>query len=312
MSLQFNLMFPMRAVKHWDRWSDGVSIGEVAKAVEDAGFMGFSMSEHPYPDKEWLARGGHHAFDPFVSLSFAAAATTRLRLMTYILVAGYRSPYLTAKSAASLDTLSGGRFTLGTGAGYLKSEFEALNADFSSRGALLDEAIDAWKATWEGRDHQGPRFGVTDHVALPLPPTPGGPPIWIGGNSKAAKRRVVEIADGWLPMAQSEETAAITRTPALPDIATLAQWIGSINTQRAQAGRAPADVAFVPFEADRLQSGGCGEFCAAVRPQLAEYAEAGVTWITVEPASRSFADFLTDINELATELIRQPGLELDA
>lgn len=83
------------------------------------------MSEHPYPDREWLARGGHHAFDPFVSLSFAAAATTRIRVMTYILVSGYRSPYLTAKSAASLDLLSGGRFTLGTGAYYLKSEFDA-------------------------------------------------------------------------------------------------------------------------------------------------------------------------------------------
>ena len=128
--MRYNLMFPMRAVKHWNRWCEGATIGDVAKLVEEAGFHAFSMSEHPYPDKDWLAKGGHHAFDPFVSLSFAAAATTRIRVMTYLLVSGYRSPYLTAKGAASLDLLSGGRFTLGTGAGYLKSEFEALGARF--------------------------------------------------------------------------------------------------------------------------------------------------------------------------------------
>jgi probable F420-dependent oxidoreductase len=300
-NVRFNAMFPMRAVKHWQRWSEGAGLGEVAKAVEDAGFQAFSMSEHPYPDKQWLATGGHHAFDPFVSLSFAAAATTRLRLMTYILVSGYRSPYLTAKSAASFDLLSGGRFTLGTGAGYLKSEFEALGANFDRRGALLDEAIAAWKATWAGVEHNGPEFGVTDHVALPLPLTDGGPPIWIGGNSKAAQRRVVDTADGWMPMGQSAETAAITRTPPLEDVDRLAGLISGVNERRAELGREPADVSFVPFEADRLTDG-AEAFVAAVEPRLKEYADAGVTWITIEPASRSFTEFRSDIELFAREL----------
>lgn len=303
MTLHYNLMFPMRAVKHWQRWSEGATLGEIARAVEDAGFQGFSMSEHPFPDKQWLANGGHHAFDPFVSLSFAAAATTRLRLMTYILVSGYRSPYLTAKAAASFDLLSGGRFTLGTGAGYLKSEFEALGADFHRRGALLDEAIAAWKATWAGQEHDGPEFGVSDHAALPLPATAGGPPIWIGGNSKAARRRVVDTADGWIPMGQSAEMAAITRTPPLEDITRLANLISGVNHQRAEYGREPADVSFVPFEANKLVSGDCGDFIESVRPRLTEYAAAGVTWITIEPASRSFSDFCADVDLMATELV---------
>jgi probable F420-dependent oxidoreductase len=301
--MHYNLMFPMRAVKHWPRWSEGASLSDIAKLVEDAGFDGFSMSEHPYPDNHWLAGGGHHAFDPFVSLSFAAAATTRLRLMTYILVSGYRSPYLTAKSAASFDVLSCGRFTLGTGAGYLKSEFEALGADFDRRGALLDEAIAAWKATWTGREHHGPEFGITDHVALPLPTTVGGPPIWIGGNSKAAQRRVVEVADGWMPMGQSAKTAAITRSPALEDIARLGELIAGVNDRRADLGRGPSDVSFVPFEAEELLRAGAADFVAAVKPRVQHYADAGVTWITVEPASRSFSDFGTDIAVLAHELI---------
>jgi probable F420-dependent oxidoreductase len=303
--MRYNLMFPMRAVKHWDRWCQGASIGEVAGLVERAGFDAFSMSEHPYPDKGWLANGGHHAFDPFVSLSFAAAATTRIRVMTYILVSGYRSPYLTAKAAASLDVLSGGRFTLGTGAGYLKSEFEALDADFGRRGALLDEAIEAWRATWAGRDHDGPEFGVNGHLALPLPQTEGGPPIWIGGNGAAAQRRVVEVADGWMPMAASGEFAAITRARPLEDIATLGDWIAQVNKRRAELGRAAADVAFVPFEAARLASGDSGAFCSEVGARLDDYAEAGVTWITIEPASRSFADFRADIDALASRLVHR-------
>jgi probable F420-dependent oxidoreductase len=301
--VHFNLMFPMRAVKHWNRWCEGASIGDIARLVEEAGFDAFSMSEHPYPDKEWLANGGHHAFDPFVSLSFAAAATSRIRLMTYLLVSGYRNPFLTAKGAASLDLLSGGRFTLGTGAGYLKSEFEALGADFERRGPLLDEAIGAWQATWAGTDHDGPEFGVSGHLALPPPLTDGGPPIWIGGNGAAAQRRVVEVADGWMPMAASGEMAAITRARPLEDVDTLGEWVSEVNKRRADLGRNAADVAFVPFEADLLASGDCAAFCSATQPRLDAYAEAGVTWITVEPASRSFTDFRTDLDVLASQLV---------
>jgi probable F420-dependent oxidoreductase len=303
--VRYNLMFPMRAVKHWNRWCEGASLGDIARLVEDAGFEAFSMSEHPYPDREWLANGGHHAFDPFVSLSFAAAATTRIRLMTYLLVSGYRSPYLTAKGAASLDLLSGGRFTLGTGAGYLKPEFEALGADFDHRGPLLDEAIAAWKAAWAGTDHDGPAFGVSGHLALPPPLTEGGPPIWIGGNGAAAQRRVVEVADGWMPMAASGEMAAITRARPLEDVDTLADWIAAVNERRAESGRGPADVAFLPFEADLMASGECTAFCTAVAPRLNAYADAGVTWITVEPASRSFTDFRTDVDVLASQLVHR-------
>src|SRR6201985_1542590 len=211
--MRYNLMFPMRAVKHWNRWCEGAGIGDVARSVEEAGFDGFSMSEHPYPDRDWLAHGGHHAFDPFVSLSFAAAATTRIRLRTYILVWGYRSPYLTAKAAASFDLLSGGRFTLGTGAGYLKAEFEALGADFDRRGALLDEAIAAWKATWAGIDHDGPEFGIEGHVALPPPLTTGGPPIWIGGNRGARPSRAVRVGRCWMPLARPGRKGAAPPRP---------------------------------------------------------------------------------------------------
>ncbi|MFF1732184.1 LLM class F420-dependent oxidoreductase [Streptomyces sp. NPDC058247] len=299
MALKFNLMFPMRAVKHYPRWIEGNSLATMARVVEDAGFDALSMSEHPYPDKEWLANGGHHAFDPFVSLSMIAAATERLRVITYVMVAGYRSPYLAAKSAASLDLLSGGRLTLGMAAGYLRTEFEALGADFTHRGRLLDEAMAAMRASWAGRDHTGERFGAVGHEALPAPLTPGGPPIWIGGNSAAARRRVAEVADGWMPMAQPEAMAKITRTPPLTDPGTLRELIADVNHRRAEVGRPPADVSFVPFESDLLRDGDTGAFRSALAPRLGTYAEAGVTWITIEPASRSFSAFVKDVTDLA-------------
>jgi hypothetical protein len=99
--------------------------------------------------------------------------------------------------------------------------------------------------------------------------------------------------------------AAITRALPLEDVETLADWIAKVNKQRAEAGRDAADVAFVPFEADLLASGDCAGFCAAVQPRLNTYAEAGVTWITIEPASRSFTDFRTDIDMLSSQLIHR-------
>ena len=95
--------------------------------------------------------GGHQTLDPFVALAFAAAVTKRLRLLTYLAVVPYRNPFLLAKAAATLDRLSGGRFILGVGSGYLKTEFFALGVDFDERNALFDEALDVLPLALERR-----------------------------------------------------------------------------------------------------------------------------------------------------------------
>jgi hypothetical protein len=113
------------------------------------------------------------------------------------------------------------------------------------------------------------------------------------------------VADGWMPMAASGEMAAITRARPLEDIATLGDWIAKVNKRRAELGRDAADVAFVPFEAAMPASGNSEAFCSAVGPQLDAYADAGVTWITIEPASRSLTDFRTDLDSLASQLVHR-------
>src|ERR1700730_6482294 len=101
------------------------AIATLAAAAEAAGFDAVFVTEHPFPGDEWLASGGHHALDPFVALSFAAAATSRIRLQTNLVIPAYRNPFLIAKAAASLDHLSGGRVILGIGSGYLSPAFHA-------------------------------------------------------------------------------------------------------------------------------------------------------------------------------------------
>src|SRR5271168_2842828 len=114
------MQFPTRAVKHFDRWIGEGHFTDVARLSEDAGFDAFGMTDHPFPEDSWLAHGGHHAFDPFVSLSFVAAVTKKIKLLTDILVAGYRNPFISASAIAALDKLSGGRAIIGMAAGYQK------------------------------------------------------------------------------------------------------------------------------------------------------------------------------------------------
>src|SRR5580658_2605463 len=149
MSLRFVYHYPETVGTDADMPDSG-PIDRVAATAERAGFDAFALTEHPVPGARWLAHGGHQSLDPLVALAFAAAATSRIRLLTHLVVAPYRNPFLLAKSAASLDKLSGGRFILGLGAGYHKTEFYALGVDMEERNALFDEALDVLPLHWSG------------------------------------------------------------------------------------------------------------------------------------------------------------------
>src|SRR5437764_293431 len=177
--LRFSVGLPTDHVAAADDFVTGEAVMECAKAAEEAGFAACFVTDHPAPDIKWLAGGGHHALDPFVALSFAAAATTRMRVQTHILVLPYRNPLLTAKSVLSLDVLSGGRVILGVASGYLKPEFAALGVDFDERNELTDEAIDVMRRVWTADEvvAEGRHFRTRGTSMRPHPPhAPGGSP----------------------------------------------------------------------------------------------------------------------------------------
>ncbi len=216
------------------------AIAEMAQAAEAAGFDAVFVTDHPFPDDRWLDGGGHHALDPLVALAFAAAATTTIGLHTNLFVLAYRNPFLSAKGIATLDQLSNGRVILGIGAGYLEPEFAALGVDFDERNDLTDEAIVMMKRAWteSGVVATGAHFDASaGHTMLPRPVQPGGPPIWIGGNSKRAIRRAVDLADGWMPMPNPAKYAERRRSPALESLDDVKAGIAYAQEYASSVGR---------------------------------------------------------------------------
>jgi len=163
------------------------AITAMAEALERAGVDACCVTDHPAPASAWLHASGHDALDPFTALAFVAAASSRLLLQTSVLVLPYRNPFITAKAAASLQVLSGGRFVLGIGAGYQKEEFDALGVDFHRRGRLTDDALETLGLVWRGGPvtRSGIGYEARDSEPRPVPSPP--PKVWIGGSSERAQ-----------------------------------------------------------------------------------------------------------------------------
>src|ERR1700742_2554783 len=115
--MRFMLEYPVAHTSYSEEFLDPDVVTEVAVTAEKAGFSAIGFTDHPAPSDKWMRAGGHDSLDPFSALAFCAAVTTRLRLMTFLLVAPYRNPLLTAKSAATVDVLSKGRLVLPPRAG---------------------------------------------------------------------------------------------------------------------------------------------------------------------------------------------------
>jgi probable F420-dependent oxidoreductase len=269
---------------------DAGPVAQVAAAAEAAGWGGMSFTEHPAPSARWLANGGHQSLDPFIALACAAGATERLRLLTYLSVAPYRNPLLLAKTAASLDKVSNGRFILGIGAGYLKSEFFALGVDFETRNALLDEALEVLPLHWRGEpfSYRGTTFDARDVICRPEP-VQDPIPIWIGGNSNASKRRVAERADGWMPMLGGATLSQTARTPGIETAEDVARAIEDIRERRRAAGRAdaPLDVVF-SYQDPSIQ-----DFAAGTdrhRERFTELEAIGITAMVFSTSSTSVSE----------------------
>ncbi len=300
--MRFTLTYPLLHHPAPPELFDGSAVAEVARAAEAAGFDALAFTEHPMPSDRWLNAGGHDALDPFIALTWAAAATERLRLLTNITVVAYRNPFLLAKTVATLDALSGGRVILGAAAGYLKSEFRALGVDFDERNELFDEALEVLAMTWSGEPvtYEGRHFSAAGNQLVPVP-VQQPPPIWIGGNSTVARRRAAAHAQGWMPFANPPEANRVVRTTSIWTADDLAPLLDELTTWTREAGREPLDVHFgvvgggtpgaPDFDADHHRS------------QVEALAAIGVTWIGAGALGEDLRSVLTGIEIYGREVI---------
>ncbi len=281
------------------------ALTDFCQTAEAAGFSGIGFTDHPAPSEKWLKAGGHDALDPFAALAFCAAVTDRMRLIPNIVVLPYRNPFIVAKLAATLDVLSGGRFTLAVATGYMRGEYAALGVDFDERNALFDEAIEVLRGVWseDGFAFQGKTFTAKGQSANPKPSP--HPPIWIGGNSRMSRRRVARYADGWSPFPAPRVLATTAKTRPLETVDDLRPMLEELWRFMEEAGRDPAsiDVSFG-------SSAGGDPSRDTFNPdaQLAamdELAALGITWSGVGVPGDSLSHALETLERFGKAVISQ-------
>jgi probable F420-dependent oxidoreductase len=279
--VKFTTTFPMVGGPYDAAFHTAHGVMRVARAAEDAGFNGIGFTDHPAPSHRWVEGGGHDAYDPFVAMAFCAAATQNMRLIPNVVVLPYRNPFVVAKAGATLDVLSGGRFTLSAGAGYLKSEFAALGVDHAARNEIFDESIDVLRAIWtqDNVHFEGEHFSARGVTAHPRPAA--CPPIWIGGNSSGARQRAAERGDGWAPFPTSPAVAQTSRTAELRNADDLARALDDLKRRCDALGRDVADLD-VTFACHAGGDPSLDSFNADEHLEGLKALEAiGVTWVQV-------------------------------
>ena len=216
----------------------------IGKRAEELGFDSVWVNHHVLNVGYIFDRlGSKPYYDAMTVLTWVAAHTEKVRLGTTVLVLPYLNPLVLAKTLATVDVMSKGRLNVGVGVGALKPESDALGSTFETRGRYADESIKIMRELWESEDPEfdGEFFSFSGVKFSPKPIQKPGPPILIGGASRAALRRVATLGDGWHPIRQS--------------IADLKQNIATIHRLAEEAGRDPSKITVtVRTELDVLDS----------------------------------------------------------
>jgi len=184
-------------------WEVTAGVGDVVTVVQEAERLGYdwvACSEHiAIPAAASTVRGGRY-FDPFSTLGFLAAKTSRVGLLTHMVVLPYHHPLELVKRLGTLDVLSGGRVIIGVGVGSLQPEFEVLGHAFDGRGERSDDAIRAIRASW---GHRVPEYHGSHYEFEGFIVEPSGLPrpveVWVGGRTRRSLRRALELGDAWMP-----------------------------------------------------------------------------------------------------------------
>ena len=319
--MQFGLSAPFRGPLATAR-----NIRLIAEKAEQLGYGYLTVSDHivvpnaiasAYPYSEtgefpWSAGGDRDCMEQFTLLAWIAAVTSRIRLLTSVAVIPHRNPLFMAKSIATTDQLSGGRVTLGCGAGWMREEFEALGLPpFEARGRVTNEYLEAMKILWTEDDprYDGEFVEFADIGAEPQPLQKPHPPIWIGGESGPAIRRAVALGDAWYPFGSN---------PAfrMDRLETYRERVALLHRTAEAAGRDPAGIGLAyncAFHNEQEQSGleGGRQSFTGQPEQRADdiraFAEVGLQVMMVNVTSNDLNAMLDRMEAFAREVMPLVG-----
>jgi len=244
--MQFGLSAPFRGPL-----ANPEDIRAIAETAERLGFAYLTVSDHilcprqidakyPYSDTgefPWTQGGGGDCMEQFTLMAWLCAATTKLRILSSVAVLPHRNPLFMAKSIATMDVLSGGRIAIGCGTGWMREEFETLGVEFAKRGQVTNEYIEAMKVLWtaDNPSYEGEFVKFRDIIFDPKPVQKPHPPLWIGGESGPAMRRVAKLGDVWYPFASNPKFRLASPEAYRERAARVQQAV-------AEAGRDPSEV----------------------------------------------------------------------
>jgi len=251
------------------------AITRAAVQAEDLGFADVWVSEHvilpkgaPYPPSPAF-------YEPILTLTWAGAATRRVRLGTSVIVLPMHHPVPVAKQVATLQSLSGGRVIFGIGVGWLEAEFAALGVPFRERGRRTDESIALMRALWRDDPVTFSTKYISAQIAdMRMEPKPAPIPIWVGGSSEKALARAVKLCDGW-------HGSRLPPDKAAPIIARL------------RAARPEANFSI------SLRTSWDGKDAGELSARLAAYRDAGAGHVLIEPSDRDIDGWLTSVEKIA-------------
>ena len=289
-------------------------VQELTPAIEEAGYDSIWISDRTvfpndlparYPDQYGPGKADPEAqnvLEALTVLSYVAGATSRCRLGMSVLVLPFRNPVLNAKMVTTLDVLSGGRVIFGVGVGWMPEEFEAMGASYEDRGALTDEHIEMFKALCaDGTpEYHGRHFDYSGMTFFPKPVQRPHPPIWVGGNTRAALHRTARLGDAW---------HGIRLTP--PELVHKRHQLHELCEQ---AGRPPDSVQATlrltlslgqPLSSDSGDRVPMSGSVSQIRDDIARYEEAGLDYMVLSVAANTTSATVDDIRRFADEVV--PG-----
>ena len=268
---------------------------QLASRAEALGFASIWVHDHVFNAGHVFHRiGDKPYYEPLSLLSYVAARTERVALGTSVLVLPFHNPIRLAKTAATLDVLSGGRLILGVGVGGVAPESEAMGSPYAERGAITDEAIAIMKELWTRDDPSfvGQYYRFSGMKFSPKPLQKPHIPLLIGGNSRAAIRRAVRLGNGWHPSTRSPEA--------------LRQGIRYLHEQAQAVGRQTAEVPVslsIPLGRPTARGDALGIEPGDIVERIRAYADLGVQMIAIPGHTDQMSEILRSMDMLAGKVL---------